>query len=98
MRRSQGGWVELAIEALLCVTDRCLPAENRHCVSPAYLARMHAGQVANCEPEKTAAVEWFALSERPLNLTMTTRNAIRPYARPHSAHHAPLAGDAIILV
>ena len=73
--------VEVAIQALLCVTDHCLPQENQHWVSPAYLAQILAGEAANCEPEKTAAVQWFALNELPVKLTMTARNAIRAYAR-----------------
>jgi 8-oxo-dGTP diphosphatase len=73
--------VEVAIRSLLCVTDHCLPQENQHWVSPAYLAQILAGEAANCEPEKTAAVQWFALKDLPANLTMTARNAIRAYAR-----------------
>ena len=73
--------VEVAIRSLLCVTDHCLPQENQHWVSPAYLAQILDGEAANCEPEKTAAVQWFALHDLPANLTMTARNAIRAYAR-----------------
>jgi len=72
--------LEVAIRSLLCVTDHCLPRENQHWVSPAYLAQILAGEAANCEPEKTAAVRWFRLDELPANLTMTARNAIRAYA------------------
>jgi ADP-ribose pyrophosphatase len=73
--------VEVAIRSLLCVTDHCLPQENQHWVSPAYLAQILEGEAANCEPDKTAAVEWFALDDLPVNLTMTARNAIRAYAQ-----------------
>src|SRR5262249_33087443 len=73
--------VEVGIRSVLCVTDHCLPQENQHWVSPAYLAQILAGKAANCEPEKTAAVQWFALDDLPANLTMTARNAIRAYAR-----------------
>jgi ADP-ribose pyrophosphatase len=71
--------VEVSIESLLCVTDHCLPAEGQHWVSPAYLAQIREGQAANREPDKTEAVQWFAISELPENLTMTARNAIRAY-------------------
>jgi len=71
--------VEVAIQSLLCVTDHCLPQENQHWVSPAYLAKVRAGQAANCEPEKTADVQWFPLDRLPSNLTVTARNAIRAY-------------------
>lgn len=73
--------VEVTIQSLLCVTDHCLPEENQHWVSPAYLARVRSGKAFNCEPEKTADVQWFALDRLPSNLTMTARNAIRAYAR-----------------
>ena len=73
--------VEIAIQSLLCVTDHCLPQENQHWVSPAYLAKVKTGKAFNCEPEKTADVQWFALDRLPSNLTMTARNAIRAYAR-----------------
>ncbi len=73
--------VDVAIQSLLCVTDHCLPQEDQHWVSPAYLARILSGEAANREPEKTAAVEWFRLDELPAKLTITARNAIRAYAR-----------------
>ena len=71
----------VALEFLLCVTDHCLPDENQHWVSPAYLARIRSGDPANCKPDKTADVRWFALDQLPANLTLTARNAIRAYAR-----------------
>ena len=73
--------VVVSVASLLCVTDHCIPDENQHWVSPAYLAQIREGQPVNCEPEKTAAVQWFALSELPANLTMTARNAIHAYLR-----------------
>jgi 8-oxo-dGTP diphosphatase len=73
--------VEVSIQSLLCVTDHCLPQENQHWVSPAYLAKVRSGTAVNCEPEKTADVQWFELGRLPANLTMTARNAIRAYTR-----------------
>jgi ADP-ribose pyrophosphatase len=73
--------VEVSIQSLLCVTDHCLPQENQHWVSPAYLAKIRAGKPFNCEPKKTADVQWFELDRLPPNLTMTARNAIRAYTR-----------------
>jgi 8-oxo-dGTP diphosphatase len=73
--------VEVSIQSLLCVTDHCLPEENQHWVSPAYLAKVRSGTAVNCEPEKTGDVQWFELDRLPANLTMTARNAIRAYTR-----------------
>ena len=73
--------VEVSIQSLLCVTDHCLPQENQHWVSPAYLAKIRAGKAFNCEREKTADVQRFELDRLPPNLTMTARNAIRAYTR-----------------
>jgi 8-oxo-dGTP diphosphatase len=73
--------VEVSIQSLLCVTDHCLPQENQHWVSPAYLAKIRTGTAVNCEPEKTVHVQWFALDRLPSNLTITARNAIRAYTR-----------------
>src|SRR5882757_3890231 len=73
--------VEGSIQSLHCVTDHCLPQENQHWVSSAYLAKVRAGQAVNCEPEKAADVRWFALDRLAANLTMTARNAIRAYTR-----------------
>jgi ADP-ribose pyrophosphatase len=71
--------VEISLRTLLCVTDHCLPGENQHWVSPAYLGQILSGEATNCEPGKTLAVRWFALDELPSNLTMTARNAISAY-------------------
>jgi len=73
--------VEISLRSLLCVTDHCLPGENQHWVSPAYLAQILSGEAINCEPGKTGEVRWFSLDALPPNLTMTARNAIRAYAQ-----------------
>lgn len=72
--------VDIALVRLLCVTDHCLPNENQHWVSPAYLGRILRGEARNCEPHKTREVSWFPLAALPHNLTITARNAIRAYA------------------
>jgi len=83
--REEAG-LEIAIEGLLCVTNHLLPKEGQHWVSPAYLGRVLAGKVHNCEPEKTHDVRWFPLDQLPPNLTMTARNAIQAYGqRPRPA-------------
>ncbi|HKW32600.1 MAG TPA: NUDIX domain-containing protein [Candidatus Acidoferrum sp.] len=73
--------VEISLHSLLCVTDHCLPGENQHWVSPAYLGQILPGEATNCEPAKTREVRWFTLDKLPSNLTMTARNAIRAYSR-----------------
>ena len=73
--------VEISIKFLLCVTDHCLPDENQHWVSPAYLGRILSGEPMNCEPAKTREVRWFNLDQLPANLTMTARNAIGAYSQ-----------------
>ena len=71
--------LEISLRCLLCVTDHCLPGENQHWVSPAYLGQILSGAAVNREPGKTLEVRWFPLEELPRNLTMTARNAIRAY-------------------
>lgn len=71
--------LEISLRSLLCVTDHCLPGENQHWVSPAYLGQILSGKATNCEPSKTREVRWFSLDQLPPNLTMTARNAIAAY-------------------
>ena len=73
--------VEISLRALLCVTNHCLPDENQHWVSPAYLGQVLSGEATNREPGKTREVRWFSLDELPSNLTMTARNAINAFTR-----------------
>lgn len=73
--------VEISLRSLLCVTDHCLPGENQHWVSPAYLGEIRTGEATNCEPSTTREVRWFSLKELPPNLTMTARNAINAFAQ-----------------
>jgi 8-oxo-dGTP diphosphatase len=44
--------VEVSIQSLLCVTDHCLPQENQHWVSPAYLAKVRMGTAVNSASRK----------------------------------------------
>ena len=90
--------LEISLHSLLCVTDHCLPGENQHWVSPAYLGQVLSGEAANCEPEKTREVCWFDLHRLPSNLTMTARNAIRANTHRRSAACSWGGADAIILV
>jgi 8-oxo-dGTP diphosphatase len=69
--------ITVAVESLVCVTDHIVPADNAHWVSPTYCVRLVSGVPQNLEPEKTAAVEWFALSNLPENLSITAKSALR---------------------
>jgi 8-oxo-dGTP diphosphatase len=62
--REEAG-VEIVIERLLCITDHRLPSEGQHWVSPAFLARVLAGEARNCEPHKTRELAWFPLNSCP---------------------------------
>lgn len=73
--------LDVALVRLLCVTDHRIPTEGQHWVSPAYLARIVGGQLANPEPEKTEAVQFFSLDALPENLTLTAHNAIAALRR-----------------
>ncbi|PYT92872.1 MAG: DNA mismatch repair protein MutT [Acidobacteria bacterium] len=79
--------LEISLRSLLCVTDHCLPGENQHWVSPAYLGQIVSGEAMNCEPGKTREVRWFGLDQLPPNLTMTARKTIRAYTG-HRLHTA----------
>lgn len=82
--REEAG-IDVVLERLLCITDHILPMERQHWVSPAYLGRIVGGEPRNCEPERTAAVQWFEIDDVPANLTLTAYNALHAYgatARP----------------
>ena len=66
---------------LLCVTEHLVPGEGQHWVSPAYLARITGGQLANPEPDKTEAVRFFPPGALPGPLTLTARNALAALRR-----------------
>jgi len=73
--------IDVTIEALLCVTDHIVAADNAHWVSPAFLVRIVAGEITNCEPESTQQVKFFPLGALPQKLTLTARTAIDAYIK-----------------
>ena len=76
--------IDIEVEALLCVTNHIVHADNAHWVSPAYLVRVISGVPRNLEPEKTAAVEWFPLTQLPENLSAAAQSALLAYVRQRS--------------
>ena len=74
--------VEVQIESLICVTNHIVPADNAHWVSPAYVVRLVSGSPQNLEPEKTATIEWFPLSQLPENLGLAARSALTSFLTP----------------
>jgi ADP-ribose pyrophosphatase len=73
--------IDAQVEALLCVTDHIVHADNAHWVSPAYVVRVVSGVPRNLEPEKTAAIEWFPLTQLPENLGVAAKSALTAYLK-----------------
>lgn len=65
--------IRLAETRLLCVVD--LMADGQHWVSPVRLATAFEGEPRNVEPEKHAAIGWFALDALPAPLSAAARSA-----------------------
>jgi 8-oxo-dGTP diphosphatase len=70
--------LDIVIETLelLCFTDQIDRALGTHWVAPAYLVQRFEGTPHNVEPEKHAAVEWFALDALPAPLTSAKVQAL----------------------
>lgn len=79
--------ITIAVGDLLTVTDHILPAEKQHWVSPSFICRIAQGEPTICEPEKCAAIGWFALDAIPSDLTQVTRHDLELY-RAYAAQHA----------
>lgn len=71
--------VTIEVGAMLTVTDHILPEEGQHWVSPSYICRVIAGTPTILEPEKCAAIGWFALDEIPADLTQVTAHDLMLY-------------------
>lgn len=76
-RREIAEEIGLAIELgpLLCLTQM-IGLDGQHWVSPVYRARAATGEPLNCEPDKLAAIGWFALDDPPAPLAQAAREAI----------------------
>jgi 8-oxo-dGTP diphosphatase len=68
--------ITVEVESLVCVINHIVPADNAHWVAPAYRVRLVSGEPLNLEPEKTAAIEWFPLSNLPENLSISAKSAL----------------------
>lgn len=71
--------ITVEVESLVCVVNHIVPDENAHWVAPAYRVRVVSGVPKNLEPEKTAAIEWFPMSNLPANLSSSARSALAAF-------------------
>jgi len=67
--------VEIELGPLLHLTQM-IGIDGQHWVSPVYRARIKAGEPVNREPDKIAAIGWFALDAPPAPLALAAREAI----------------------
>jgi mutator protein MutT len=77
MREEYG--IEIEVGELLDVVDHILPDEGQHWVSPTFICRLTAGTPTICEPDKCAAIGWFAVDDAPEALTQITRENLLHY-------------------
>ena len=79
-------WEELAIRLrdlrLLCVVDQIDRAAPEHWVAPVYTTATFEGEPRLVEPDKHAALGWFALDRLPAPLTIATTTAVAALRRP----------------
>jgi 8-oxo-dGTP diphosphatase len=67
--------VPITLGTLLCLIQM-IGVDGQHWVSPVYRASIEAGEPVNCEPDKIAAIGWFALEAPPAPLAIAAREAI----------------------
>ena len=72
--------VEVEIGRLLCIAET-IGLTDEHWVSPVYRARIRAGEPFNREPDKHAAIGWFALDAAPVPLAVAAQEAIAALRR-----------------
>ncbi len=82
--------VTIEVGAMLTVTDHILSEEGQHWVSPSYICRVLAGTPTILEPEKCAAIGWFALDEIPADLTQVTAHDLALYREYLTGRQAPM--------
>ena len=67
--------VAIDLGPLLCLVQM-IGIDGQHWVSPVYRASVSAGDPVNREPDKIAAIGWFALDDPPAPLALAAREAI----------------------
>ena len=67
--------VAIELGPLLRLTQM-IGIDGQHWVSPVYRASVKAGEPVNREPDKIAAIGWFALDAPPSPLALAAREAI----------------------
>lgn len=73
--------IEILVGDLLDVVDHILPDECQHWVSPTYICRIRSGVPRIVEPEKCAAIGWFALHEVPQPLSVISQINLDHYRK-----------------
>lgn len=71
--------MEIAVVELLGISDHILPDEGQHWVSPTFIAHHTGGPPQILEPEKCAAIDWFALDALPEPLSAVTLDGLKWY-------------------
>jgi ADP-ribose pyrophosphatase YjhB (NUDIX family) len=66
---------DIELGPLLCLTQM-IGIDGQHWIAPVYRAKVSAGEPINLEPDKIAAIAWFALAAPPAPLALAAREAI----------------------
>lgn len=77
--------VEIELLDDLGWTEQFMPQAGQHWVSIGFCARIVSGEPRVVEPQKTAALGWFAPDALPAPLSATTAQSIREYRRRREA-------------
>lgn len=73
--------VEIAIIALLGVTNHIILEENAHWISPVFLTEIIQGTPENLELEKHSEMKWFSIENFPENLAIPAKKAVDFYLK-----------------
>ena len=65
----------IALGPLLCLTQM-VGIDGQHWLSPVYRAWLNGGEPFNREPDKIAAIGWFAFDAPPTPLALAAREAV----------------------